>query len=83
MTLRTSSRYTTSVDQKTGAVIAVRKQQRTVAFETHVARDGDSFESLAQKVFGDPQQYWRIADINPQVKFPNELPVGTLIRIPK
>ena len=83
MTISTSSRYTTAVDERTGNVIAVRKSKESTAYDRYTARDGDSFESIAQLTFGDPQQYWRIADINPQVKYPNEIPIGTLIRIPK
>lgn len=83
MTLSTASRYTTSKDERTGVIVAVRKTKTSTSYDKYTARDGDSFESIAQLIFGDPQQYWRIADINPQVKYPNEIPVGTLIRIPK
>lgn len=83
MTLSTASRYTTSKDERTGVIVAVRKTKTSTPYDKYTARDGDSFESIAQLIFGDPQQYWRIADINPQVKYPNEIPVGTLIRIPK
>lgn len=83
MSVKTSSRYTTAVDERTGRVIAVRKTKESTTFDKYTTRDGDSFDSIAQYVLGDPQQYWRIADLNPQIKFPNEIPVGTVIRIPK
>lgn len=83
MSVKTSSRYTTAVDERTGRVVAVRKTKESTTFDKYTTRDGDSFDSIAQYVLGDPQQYWRIADLNPQIKFPNEIPVGTVIRIPK
>ena len=83
MSVNSSSRYTTSIDERTGRVIAVRKVQRTVAFDRYTSSQGDSFDTLAHKVFGNPQEYWRIADLNPAVKYPNEIEVGTVIRIPK
>ena len=83
MSVKTSSRYTTAVDERTGRVVAVRKTKESTTFDKYTTCDGDSFDSIAQYVLGDPQQYWRIADLNPQIKFPNEIPVGTVIRIPK
>lgn len=83
MSVNSSSRYTTTVDDRTGRVIAVRKSQKTVSFDRYTSSQGDSFDILAQKVFGNPQEYWRIAELNPAVKYPNEIEIGTVIRIPK
>lgn len=82
MAINTSSRYTTSVDALTGDIIAVRKKKTTYRYTTYVTKTGETFESLATRVFRDPTQYWRIADINPQVKYPDVIPAGTLIRLP-
>lgn len=82
MALNTSSRYTTSQDPTTGRVIAVRKSKNSYNFTTYVTREGDTFEMLAVRVYRDPLQYWRIADINPQIKYPDVIPAGTLIRLP-
>ena len=83
--LSASSRYTTTtVSTATDTtVIAVRKDTATVEYSTYTARDGDSFVLLAIRLFNDPSQYWRIADLNPQVKFPDLVTVGTVLRIPK
>lgn len=83
--LSASSRYTpTTVSSTTDTtVIAVRKPTATVEYSTYTARDGDSFVLLATRLFNDPSQYWRIADLNPQVKFPDVVTVGTVLRIPK
>lgn len=83
MALRTSSRYT----YKTGGTIelieAVRKSNvATTSYSKYVSREGDTFEILATRLYNDPTQYWRIADMNPQVKFPDVIPAGTTIRLP-
>lgn len=82
--LYTLSRYTygenSSVD---GKLTAVRKQSFSVNVQTYVVSPGDTFENIAARLYGDSSQYWRIADINPQIKFPLDLEVGTVIRIPQ
>lgn len=82
MSLNTSSRYTTTQDLTSGVVIAVRKKALPYRTTLYVSRDGDTFELLATRVYRDPLQYWRIADLNPQVKYPDVIPAGTIIRLP-
>jgi nucleoid-associated protein YgaU len=83
--LSASSRYTTTTANKDNEsiVIAVRKETTAVEYVTYTARFGDSFTSLATRLYSDPSQYWRLADINPQIKFPDLIPAGETIRIPK
>lgn len=82
--LYTLSRYTygenSSVD---GKLTAIKKQSFSVNVQTYVVSPGDTFENIAARLYGDSSQYWRIADINPQIKFPLDLEVGTVIRIPQ
>lgn len=80
-----SSRYKTSTAEKDGdtVVIAVRKDTSAVEYVTYTSREGDSFALLATRLYNDPSQYWRIADINPQIKFPDSIPAGETLRIPK
>ena len=83
MALTTSSRYTTVADEGSSNILAARKKQQTVVqYSTYTARDGDTFEGLAIRLYRDPSQYWRVADANPQVKFPDRIPVGTQLRLP-
>jgi hypothetical protein len=44
---------------------------------------GDTIENMAFKLFGDPSQWWRIADVNPQIEFPLDMVSGMEIRIPQ
>jgi len=83
--ITTSSRYTTSTGSRDNIsiVIAVRKPTTTVEYVTYTAREGESFVTIATRLFNDPTQYWRIADINPQIAFPDRLSGGTTVRVPK
>jgi nucleoid-associated protein YgaU len=82
MAINTASRYTTNVDSASTNVIAIRKESTSVRYTNYVTRSGESFESLATRIFRDGTQYWRIADMNPHVKFPDVIPTGTVIRLP-
>lgn len=82
MALTTSSRYTTKIDEKSQQVVSVLQQSKSVSYSNYVTRDGESFESIATNIYRDPRQYWRVAEINPQIKFPDVIEAGTLIRIP-
>jgi nucleoid-associated protein YgaU len=82
MALTTSSRYTTKIDEKSQQVVSVLQQSKSVTYSNYVTRDGESFESIATRIYRDPRQYWRVAEINPQIKFPDVIEAGTLIRIP-
>lgn len=75
---RTSSRYRVS----SGGRLADRVEYRTTTYYQYVTRDGDTFCLIAARVLNDPTRYWEIADINPQVEWPDAIPTGTVIRIP-
>jgi nucleoid-associated protein YgaU len=82
MALNSSSRYTTYKDPTTSTLLAFPKDVSSERYSTYVSKAGDSFDLIATRIYRDPTQYWRIANINPHVKFPNEIPVGTQLRIP-
>lgn len=65
-----------------GGILASRKSTATVNYYQYISQDGDSFESIASKTLGDGFRYWEIADVNPQVRWPDRIPVGTVLRIP-
>lgn len=64
-------------------VAAVRKPVDKVYVQKYTVQGGESLESIAAKIYGDPTQFWRIADLNPQIKFPLDLTSGMVIRIPQ
>jgi nucleoid-associated protein YgaU len=80
----TLSRYTyNSVVADDGIVTAERKESYNVAVYKYHVVPGDTFESIAASIYGDAGQYWRIADLNPQIKFPLDLAPGDVIRVPQ
>lgn len=74
-----TSRYNLSANGQ----LATRKTGAPITYYQYVSRQGDTFERLAAKLFNDGRRYWEIADINPQVQYPDNIPVGTILRIPQ
>lgn len=54
-----------------------------VDYTVHQVVWGDSLDKLAHQAYGDAEFWWRIADANPDLTFPDELPVGALIKVPR
>lgn len=79
------SRYRASSENNNGfaVVVATRLPVTTPNYSSYTVRDNETFQSISMRVLGTPLLYWRIADINPQVAFPDFIPVGTVIRIPQ
>lgn len=84
MKLPTSSRYVASYDtlDNEAREVSVRIKKEKKSYVTHVVRGTESFASLAYRYLNDERLYWYIADQNPQVKYPDLIPPGTLVRIP-
>lgn len=80
--IKLSSRYTTTTDTN-GNVISVRKSKVTETYSLYTVKQGDTMDLLAAQVYGDPTQYWRIADMNPHISFPDLIQVGDVLRIPQ
>ena len=66
-----------------GAVTASRKSVSDVSVFLYTLKYSDTLESLAAKLYGDPGQWWRIADVNPQISFPLDMAPGVEIRVPQ
>lgn len=79
------SRYSAKSEIRDGKmyVIATTTTPVKTNYRVHISRDGDSFERLSSMYLGSPIFFWKIAEINPQVPFPDQIPVGTQIRIPR
>lgn len=44
--------------------------------------EADSFEKIAHLLYNDPELWWVIADANPLLTYPDQIPAGTLVRVP-
>lgn len=56
---------------------------RTVQFFQYVWAEGDRIDVVANTLMGNPSFWWQIMDANPEVPNPTDIPVGTILRIPR
>lgn len=58
--------------------------QRSSPFQysRYTVVEGDRIDIIASKLLGDPELWWMIADVNPQRSFYDQIPPGTVLRIP-
>jgi hypothetical protein len=82
MALSPSSRYSVDNDS-TGRAITKRKSVSSSRYLVVTTVGKQTLDELAAMHLGDPQLYWRIAGVNPHVPYPDEVPVGTRLRIPQ
>jgi len=82
MALSPSSRYSVVSDDD-GIAVTKLKGRDVTRFLTVISYGGQTFQELAATYLGDPKLFWRIADMNPHVPYPDEIPMGTSIRIPE
>lgn len=47
-----------------------------------VMSDHETLQDIAYRAYGDPELWWHIADNNPDVLYPDNIPAGTVLRIP-
>lgn len=51
--------------------------------DPYMTQDGDSFMILSARYLADPQKWWYVADMNPQIRYPFDLKVGDELGIPE
>lgn len=51
-------------------------------FSLRVCGYGERLDQIAAEELGDPELSWVIANANPEVLYPDQIPVGTVLRIP-
>lgn len=80
-----SSRYRNEPSPTSGgpSVVSNRKPIYGTRYNVYTSKEGDSFDLLAMRTLGNPAKWWVIADLNPHVPFPDEIPMGTFIRLPR
>ena len=64
-------------------ITASPKEKLVVLYSLYRVISGDSVMNIAARLLGDDRRWWEISDINPQVKYPEDLVVGNIIRIPR
>lgn len=88
--IASNSRYATStvvtVDMPNGTsrlvVLPTAPVASTFNYINHILSSQETIDALAYRYFGDPTQWWRIANANPEIiNWVNPVP-GVSIRIP-
>jgi nucleoid-associated protein YgaU len=54
----------------------------TFAYVSHIYAGTETIDNLAATYFGDPTQWWRIANVNPEIMDWTNIVPGTTLRIP-
>lgn len=52
------------------------------SFFYYTVIEGDRFDTLAYQIYGVADYWWRLANANPELFYPDNLIPGTIIRIP-
>ena len=75
-----------SYDSRTGKFeIGVRREfpNLNANFYYYVWVDGDRIDNLAYRITGNPDNWWKIMDYNPEVLDAQNIAPGTTLRIPR
>lgn len=64
------------------AVTVLPPPERSFAFTYYQVVAGETVDMLADRFMGQGQYWWMIADANPEILDWNDLPTGTVLRIP-
>lgn len=88
MTIYLGSRYqssrvvTVSTDRGWRPTVLRDQPAPSQAFREMVTTSQTSLQELADRVYGDPELWWHIADANPSILYPDRIPPGTILRVP-
>jgi hypothetical protein len=89
MTVYNNSRYLGDpqvvIESEVGVNVTIYHRpnaQVSFRYRTYLSIAGDTFPIIAQRLYSDPEQWYRIADVNPHVFYPGVITPGTVLRIP-
>lgn len=87
--INANSRYannavaTVDVNGKSRQVIVSSSPEVTsFTYVAHIYASDETIDGLAYTYFGDPTQWWQIANVNPEIMDWSAITPGTVIRIP-
>lgn len=78
------SRYSQSSETRNNETknVATASKYSTDRYITIIAEDGQSLQYLASLYLNDSTMYWKVADLNVNIMFPDRLTAGTIVKIP-
>lgn len=66
----------------TAAAVFGPPEVNPVSFYYYTVVEGDRMDRIANNLYGIPDYWWKIASANPEIFYPDNLVVGSIIRIP-
>ena len=68
----------------TSTVTAIRRFPTASAYTGSylVWKQGMRWDLLGARLYGDPGQWWRIMDLNPQIQSPTDVRPGMMLMVP-
>lgn len=51
-------------------------------YEIVVSHDSMRLDLIAWRVYGEAEKWWVIARANPEIFYPDNIPMGTVVRVP-
>ena len=54
-----------------------------INYNTYTWKEGDRLDQLAMQFYSNPEKWWLIAEYNPEVTDHQNIPAGTVLRIPR
>lgn len=89
MSISANSRYANSTvvaldrsGQVVNVIVPGQQTAQTFTYISHQYTDTDRLDNLANQYYGDPTQWWQIANANPEWIDWTSVPAGTILRIP-
>lgn len=89
MAISSSSRYASSTvvslskdGQVVNVIVPSKQTATTFTYVSHMVTDTDRLDHLAYQYYGDPTQWFIIANANPEIIDWSALVPGSIIRVP-
>jgi nucleoid-associated protein YgaU len=53
-----------------------------IEYNTYTWKEGDRLDQVAMNFYSNPERWWLIAEYNPEVSDHQNIPAGTVLRMP-
>lgn len=84
-----NSRYTDSAvatvskgSANVAVIVPSAQKSYSFGYANHQVAVGERIDTIAYQYYTDATMWWKIADANPEIMVWDDIPVGTIIRIP-
>lgn len=68
--------------QNPAIYVSPEVDEQAFFYEFVATHDGLRLDNLAHQIYGDAEKWWVLARANPEVFYPDDIQMGSLLRIP-